>query len=197
MFVPLAILVTILIGAAGAALGVFRKWIDAEGTKGIPDSLQNIDYAGIFGSLAVWVLIGIVIAVCSSTPLRAAINNFFFFAGMLGGYFAYCYFVLGYVALKYAVFWGAVACAAPVLGYFIWYARGKGAVGVIISGLLLGVMLAQGLKFTGGFKVTSIPNLVSTALALIVLIRKPKESIFMILLAIAVAVLYEMFVPAF
>ena len=91
------IVITLGIILLGFLIGVFQKWIDGTGSSILPMILQQLDIGNYFGRLAIWILLGTIISVYSESPLRAAINTFFFFISMLAGYYIYCNYVLGFL----------------------------------------------------------------------------------------------------
>ena len=95
--VPLNRQVSITLGVIlfGFGLGIFQKWIDGTASSTFPNILQQLDIGNYFGRLAIWILLATIISVYSESPLRAAINTFFFFISMLAGYYLYCNFILG------------------------------------------------------------------------------------------------------
>ena len=70
----------------GFALGVLQKWMDGTAVNAFPVIIQQLDIGNYFGRLAIWILLATTISVYAKSPLRAAINTFFFFISMLAGY---------------------------------------------------------------------------------------------------------------
>ena len=66
------------------------------------------------------------ISVFSSTPKRAAVDVFAFFAGMVSAYYMYSEFIAGFFPLHYAMIWAALTAVSPFLAYICWYAKGTG-----------------------------------------------------------------------
>ena len=97
--VPLKRQVAITLGIIllGFVLGVLQKWMDGTGSSAVPTILQQLDIGNYFGRLAIWILLATIISVYSESPLRAAINTFFFFISMLAGYYLYCNYILGFL----------------------------------------------------------------------------------------------------
>ena len=77
------VLITLGIVLGGFLLGVLQKWIDGSASNVLPDILNQLDIGNYFGRLAIWILLATIISVYAKTPLRAAINTFLFFIGML------------------------------------------------------------------------------------------------------------------
>ena len=67
---------------------------------GLPALLRLIDCAVVLhnflGKLAPWIVIALCIAVYSTSPIRAGINVFAFFAGMVSSYYLYSNFIAGF-----------------------------------------------------------------------------------------------------
>ena len=76
-----------------------------------------------------------------------------------------------------------------------WYAKGEGVISVIISAIILGIMFSQAFLITQGFYVTHAMEVVTWIIGVIILYRKPKEFVIEMVLSIAVAFVYQMFIP--
>ena len=147
------IVITLGVILLGFSLGVFQKWIDGTGGSSLPSILQQLDIGNYFGRLAIWILLGTIISVYSESPLRAAINTFFFFISMLAGYYIYCNFVLGFLPRTYMLMWIVISFASIFMAYICWYAKGEGIIALSISSIIIGVLLAQAfnLNISQGF----------------------------------------------
>jgi len=85
-----------------------------------------LDLANFLSRLTVWLVIAVCISVFSSTPKRAAVNVFAFFAEMVSAYYMYSEFIAGFFPLHYAMIWAALTAVSPFLAYICWYAKGTG-----------------------------------------------------------------------
>lgn len=186
------IVITAMILVIGCLLGVMQKWLDGVAYNVLPICLQNLDLANYFGRLSFWILMSVVISVYSENPLRASVNTFSFLISMLVGYYVYCKFAVGFLPVSYMMFWVLAALASIPAACVCWYARGKGAVAIILSAAILAVMFSQAVLITQGFHVTHLLDLLTWALGLVILYRKPKEYAVELLLSLAVAVAYQL-----
>ena len=185
------VIASLAIAVFGFLLGVFQKWLDGSAVNDLPE-LTNF-----FGRIAVWIVIGAAVSVFASTPKRAALNAFLFFAAMLAGYYLYCSLVLGFLPVSYMMIWAALAVVSPLLAYVCWFARGNGLPAVIISALILGALLSQAFLFLQGFRVAHLPEVILWILGLIMLRRAPKEFALEFAISLAAAVLCQLFIPYF
>lgn len=64
-----------------------------------------LDLHNFLGAFAPRLFLALCIAVYSKTPLRAGVNVFLFFAGMVSGYYLYCNFAAGFFPESYAMIW--------------------------------------------------------------------------------------------
>ena len=181
----------------GFALGVLQKRLD-----GAPDNafllvMQQFDVGNYFGRLAIWILLATIISVYAKKPLRASINTFFFFVSMLVGYYLYCNYILGFLPRTYMMMWIVIAFASFFMAYICWYAKGKGAVAIIISSVIIGVLLAQAfnLNFTQGFYMYHSLEVFTWLIGAILLRRKPKEYAIQIGLSVVIAFVYQQVLP--
>jgi len=122
------------------ALGVFLLGILLGVIAKAADSVSLIGDIGT--DLAVWVLLGTLIAAYSRRPFSAAINELLFFLGLLVGYYAYCQFVLGFFPQAYCLGWLIVAVLAAPCAAILWFARSPGLTGSLITALPAGLIFA-------------------------------------------------------
>ena len=189
------IVITLGIILLGFFLGVLQKWIDGTGSSTLPTILQQLDIGNYFGRLAIWILIGTIISVYSESPLRAAINAFFFFISMLTGYYLYCNYILGFLPRAYMIMWIVIAFASIFMAYICWYAKGEGFIAIIISSVIIGVLLAQAFNFTQGFYMYHSLEVITWIIGVILLHRKPKEYAIEMGLSIVIAFIYQLVMP--
>ena len=83
---------TIAVLFLGIALGTFSKFLDFRQAE-LPSVLMAIDGAldvhNFLGRFAIWVLIALCISIYSNSAIRASINVFAFFIGMVASYYLY------------------------------------------------------------------------------------------------------------
>ena len=128
--------------AAGVILGIISKWLD--NTALVSNVwwhrlLEMTDLGNFFSELAVWLLLAMIIAVYSSSALQAALNVFLFFAGMCAAYHLYTVLFAGFNPSSYMLIWYGITLLSPLLAVFCWYAKGNGAVPVILDTAIIAV----------------------------------------------------------
>lgn len=191
------IAITLGIVFSGFLLGVLQKWVDDTGASALPMILQQLDIGNYFGRLAIWILLGTIISMYSESPLRAAINTFFFFISMLAGYYIYCNYALGFLPRTYMMIWIVIAFASIFMAYICWYAKGEGFIAIFISSMIIGVLLAQAfnLNITQGFYMYHFLEVITWIIGVILLRRKPKEYAIEIGLSFVIALVYQLTMP--
>ncbi|MBQ6540022.1 MAG: hypothetical protein IJL71_03245 [Oscillospiraceae bacterium] len=189
------ILISAGLAILGFFLGILQKWLDGKAINELPFILQRIDIVNFFGRLGIWILLATVISVYSRTPLRASVNTFLFLISMVAGYYLYSHFVSGFLPVRYMMVWVAISFASLFLAYICWYAKGEGIPAVVISAVILGVLFSQAFLITQGFFVTHFTEVVLWIIGLAVLFRKPKEFAAVLALSVAVAFVYQTFIP--
>ena len=191
------IVITLGIILFGFVLGVLQKWIDGTGSSTLPVILQHLDIGNYFGRLAIWILLGTIISMYSESPMRAAINTFFFFISLLAGYYLYCNYILGFLPRTYMMMWIVIAFASIFMAYICWYAKGEGFIAIFISSMIIGVLLAQAfnLNFTQGFYMYHFLEVITWLIGVILLRRKPKEYAIEIGLSLVIALVYQLTMP--
>lgn len=187
---------TILIFLLGIVLGVFSKWLD---NLSINDAiwwqhiLGIVDLRNVFSYVEIWIFLAITISVFSKTPLRASLNIFLFFVGMTVSYHLYTIMFSGFNPKRYMLIWYGITAITPILAFICWYAKGNGKISIIISSGILAVMLIS--SFSIGFWYFYFKSMIDTLLFLgtiIVLYIKPKNSIYSLLFAIVLNLIYSL-----
>ena len=189
------VLTSLAVVLLGLFLGVFQKWLDGSAFNELPMIFQQLDITNFFGRLSVWILLGTIISVYSSTPVRASVNTFLFFISLVAGYYLYCSVFLGFFPRSYAMIWVVLSFVSSAFAYVCWYARGNGLPAILISAVILGVLLAQAVFLTQGVRIAHVPEVITWAAALFVLRRRPKEFALEVGLSLAAALLYQLAVP--
>ena len=181
----------------GLVLGVLQKWIDGTAANALPVVMQQLDIGNYFGRLAIWILLVTIISVYAKSPLRAAINTFFFFISMLAGYYLYCNYILGFLPKTYMMIWIVISFATFFMAYVCWDAKGKGIIAIFISSMIMGVLLAQAfhLSITQGFYMYHFLEVLTWIMSVILLRRKPKEYAMEIGLSVVIAFVYQLIMP--
>ncbi len=181
----------------GFALGVLQKWLDGTTANAFPVIIQQLDIRNYFGRLAIWILLATIISVYAKSPLRAAINTFFFFISMLAGYYLYCNYILGFLPKTYMMIWIAISFVTFFMAYICWYAKGEGIIAIFISSIIMGVLLAQAfnLNIIQGFYIYHFLEVLTWIIGVILLRRKLKEYAIEIGLSIVIAFVYQLVMP--
>lgn len=129
--------------AAGLILGTVSRLLDI--------FTQNL--GNIFSQMAIWILIGTVIAIYSDTPKRAMANVFPLCAGMLATYYATAAITHGVYHWSFIVGWSVFALCAPLLAYCTWMTKERGwapkllAAGIVAVSVLSSVVLFDRLRW--------------------------------------------------
>lgn len=187
---------TILITLLGIVLGIFSKWLD---NLSINDAiwwqhiLGIVDLRNVFSYFGIWIFLAITISVFSKTPLRASLNVFLFFVGMTVSYHLYTIMFSGFNPKSYMMIWYGITTITPILAFICWYAKGDNKISIMISSVILAVMLIE--SFSIGLWYFYFKSVIDTLLFLgtmIVLYIKPKNSIYSLLFAIVLTLIYSL-----
>lgn len=193
------ILFTIGIMLLGAILGTFSKYLDYHQAQlpyllGVID--RRLDVHNFLGGFAPWIFMAVCISIYSSTSVRAAINVFVFFVGMITCYYLYSNYVAGFFPRSYAMIWIGFTIASPFLAFICWHAKGEGKLAVAISAGIIAVFF--NLAFAYGwvyFDIRSVLQVITFGMSVIVLHKSRKKTLIMMGMAVAIAVLFEMVLP--
>ena len=191
---------TIAVLFLGIALGTFSKFLDFRQAE-LPSVLMAIDGAldvhNFLGRFAIWVLIALCISIYSNSAIRASINVFAFFIGMVASYYLYSNYVAGFFPRSYAMIWVGFTMISPFLAFVCWYAKGKSRPAFVLSVLILAVLFNMTFVYGWGyFEARSVLELIVFIIGLTVLRRDTlKSSVLMGTISIVFAFLLDMVIP--
>ena len=184
----------------GIALGIFSKFLDFRQAQ-LPGVLMAIDGAldihNFLGRFAIWALIALCISVYSNSAIRASVNVFLFFLGMVTSYYLYSNYVAGFFPRSYAMIWFGFTMISPFLAFICWYAKGKSKLAWMLSALILAVLFNMTFVYGWGyFEARSILELAVFMIGVAVLRRDTlKGSVLMGSVSIILACLLNTVVP--
>ena len=184
----------------GIALGIFSKFLDFRQAQ-LPGVLMAIDGAldihNFLGRFAIWALIALCISVYSNSAIRASVNVFVFFLGMVTSYYLYSNYVAGFFPRSYAMIWFGFTMISPFLAFICWYAKGKSKLAWMLSALILAVLFNMTFVYGWGyFEARSILELAVFMIGVAVLRRDTlKDSVLMGSVSIILACLLNTVVP--
>ena len=122
---------TIAVLFLGIALGTFSKFLDFRQAE-LPSVLMAIDGAldvhNFLGRFAIWVLIALCISIYSNSAIRASINVFAFFIGMVASYYLYSNYIAGFFPRSYAVVW--IYICFSIIGFYLLVYKGERKSGI-------------------------------------------------------------------
>lgn len=127
----------------GLALGLLSRFFD----------IYTEHLGKMFSQMAIWILLGTLIAIYSRTPPLAMGNVFAFCIGMLITYYAAAILTDGVYGKSYIIGWTVFALGSPAMAYFAWLTKGKGpfpkilAAGIVLVSILSSLILFDRLRF--------------------------------------------------
>ena len=191
---------TIVVLFLGIALGTFSKYLDFRQAE-LPCVLMAIDEAfdihNFLGRFAIWVLIALCISIYSNSAIRASVNVFAFFVGMVASYYLYSNYIAGFFPRSYAMSWFGFTAVSPLLAFVCWYARGKSKLAFILSALILAVLFNMCFVYGFGyFSARSVLEVIVFIIGFIVLKRNSlRSSALMGTISIVLAFLLNIIIP--
>ncbi|MBQ8952627.1 MAG: hypothetical protein IJ048_00795 [Clostridia bacterium] len=93
----------------------------------------------IFSQMAIWILIGTLIAIYSETPKKAMLNVLPFCLGMLATYYAVAVMTHGVYSRMFIIGWTAFALCSPALAFLAWHAKEEGRLAKLIAAGIVAV----------------------------------------------------------
>ena len=146
---------------------------------------------------AIWVLIALCISIYSNSAIRASVNVFAFFVGMVASYYLYSNYIAGFFPRSYAMIWFGFTAVSPLLAFVCWYARGKSKLAFILSALILAVLFNMCFVYGFGyFSARSVLEVIVFIIGFIVLKRNSlRSSALMGTISIVLAFLLNIIIP--
>ena len=170
------ILYSAVVMLVGVVLGIVSKALDETASNLLPTFLQLLDLRNFFSRMGFWMFSGICIAIYSKLPLRAALNVFLFFAGMVSSYYLYTVQVARFFPKSYMMIWIVITILSPLMGAVCWYAKGTHPVSLCLSAGILMLMTRQAFSFGFWyFDVRYAMELLLWFLTIAVLYKTPKQ----------------------
>ena len=192
---------TIAILFLGIALGTFSKYLDFRQTE-LPGVLMAIngvlDIGNFLGRFAIWILIALCISIYSNSAIRASINVFVFFVGMVASYYLYSNYIAGFFPRSYAMIWFGFTAVSPLLAFVLLVCKGEKAnwrliLSVLILAVLFNMCFVYGCWY---FNAKSVLEVIVFIIGLIVLRRDTLRSFALMgTISIVLAVLLDMVIP--
>lgn len=180
----------------GIIMGAFSKFLDCTPSNYLPYLFRTMDITNFFGRFAVWIFLAVCISVFSTSPSRAAVNVFVFFAGMVTSYYLYSKFIAGFFPRSYALIWVGFTMISPILAFICWYAKGDGIVALGISSGIISVLFNTAFGYgIGYFHMRYLPEFLVLTAGILVLRRSGKETLVMLGCGIVMAFLFNFAVP--
>lgn len=141
--------------------------------------------------------VALCIAIYSRSSLRASLNVFVFFVGMVSSYYIYSNYVAGSLPKSYAMIWVGFTAISPFLAFICWYAKGESKISFMLSVIIIAILF--NFTFIYGwiyFDIYSILEVIVFCCGLVALKRNTiKETAYMILSAVVIAVILNLLVP--
>ena len=106
----------------------------------------------IFSQMAIWILLGTLIAVYSPTGKAAMRNVLPFCIGMLIAYYATAMLTHGAYGRSFIIGWTAFALLSPFMAYLAWMTKQRGVLpkviggGIVLVSLLSSILLFDRLR---------------------------------------------------
>lgn len=181
----------------GIVLGIVSKFLDTTPSNELPFIIESLDFGNFFGRLAIWILIAVCISVYSNSSIRAAINVFVFFAGMVTSYYLYSKFIAGFFPRNYAMIWFGITAISPLLAFVCWYAKGKGKISLVLSAIIIAVLFNTTCVYGWSyFDTYSILEAIVFICGLVIVRRNTiKDMVIMVALGTMIAIILNMIVP--
>lgn len=181
----------------GIELGTVSKFLDTTPSNELPFIIERLDVRNFLGRFAIWILIAVCISIYSNSSIRAAVNVFTFFLGMVTSYYLYSKFIAGFFPRSYAMIWFGLTAISPLLAFVCWYAKGKSKISLAISSLIIAVLF--NMTFSYGwiyFGIYSSLELIVFICGLIILRRSTiKETIVTTAIGVIAAMILNMILP--
>ena len=149
---------------AGLILGIAARLFDTY--------FQNL--GEIFSQMAIWILLGTLIAIYSPTKKAAMGNIFPFCMGMLATYYVTAAITHGVYGQSFIIGWTVFVLTSPAMAYFAWMAEEPGAFSKIIAAGIVAVSVISGILLFDRLRLSNF--VIDGVLIYILFFKKIKRS---------------------
>lgn len=180
----------------GIILGIVAKYLDCTPANELPYLIRSLDFTNFLGRFSIWIFIAVCISIYSKSAVRAAVNVFVFFTGMVSSYYLYSKFIAGFFPKTYVMIWVCFTIISPFLAFVCWYAKGNGKVAIAVSAGIISTLFnttfIYGLVY---FSIRYTLELVVFLLTVFVLRRTLKETAIMVIAGVIIAIIIDFISP--
>ena len=178
----------------GFGLELLAEFLDRVSKRDLPELLQILDLNSFLGRFTFWALVTLAIAVYSKSRIRAALNVFLFYTGILLGYYLYAIAFMGYNPnVNNLATWAVYALVSSLVAVICWYAKGTGLTAALLSAIIISFMFSQ--AFNVGLFYFSINyglEIVLWIASVVILYKSPMQTVVSIIASIPLIMLYQM-----
>lgn len=140
-----SIVSTILVAVFGLIVGIVAQTFEYFATNSSVwwmDIIKDLQLNVVFHKFPIWFMLGLTVAVSSSRPLKAAINEFAFFAGVIVG-FNVVPIVFSQASRPDNMGTWIIALIVSVpLAMIFWYAKSRSWPSIAFDAIIIGVLSA-------------------------------------------------------
>ena len=140
-----SIVSSILVVIFGIIVGAFSQTLEyfaANSSVWWQDIVKDLQLNVIFQKPPIWFMLGLLVAVSSSRPLKAAINEFVFFLGVIIGFNIVPIVFKSASAPGNLGTWILITVISVPLAMVFWYAKSNSWPSIIFDALIIGVLAA-------------------------------------------------------
>ena len=175
----------------GIALGIFSKWLD---NLALDDQvwwlriIEKTNIGNILSDFPIWIVIALIIAVYSSSAIKAGIDVFLFYLGMCVSYHIYTVKICSFNPRSYMMIWYTITLVSPVLAVFCWYAKGNTKKSLVLCTAIFAVLMLTCFGFGYLYvTITKTVNILFFVIAVVAMNSKWKNTAICLVSAFIVA----------
>ena len=138
-----SIVSTILVLIFGVIVGAVAQTFEyfaASSSVWWQDIVKDLQLNVIFEKPPIWFMLGLLVAVSSSRPIKAAINDLAFFIGVIVGFRLVPMVFSGASGPEHMTKWIIIAIVSVPLAMVFWYAKSNSWPSIAFSALIVGVL---------------------------------------------------------
>ena len=140
-----SIVSTVLVLIFGVIVGAVAQTFEyfaASSSVWWQDIVKDLQLNVIFEKPVIWFMLGLLVAVSSSRPIKAAVNELAFFIGVIIGFFMVPIVFSGASGPESLGKWIIIAVISVPLAMVFWYAKSNSWPSIAFDALIIGVMAA-------------------------------------------------------
>lgn len=133
-------ILVVLFGVIVGAVAQTFEYFAASSSVWWQDIVKDLQLNVVFEKAPIWFVLGLIVAVSSSRPIKAAVNTFVFFLGVILGFNIVPIVFSAASRPDHLTTWIIIAVVSAPLAMIFWYAKSNSWISIAFDAIIIGVL---------------------------------------------------------